>query len=518
MKINGIVGYINGMSIYINILIWLMVLVDRRMGVKKRRPFSIVSKLHLRKGVLDNVSQYIGQICMGTGIVIIIYMIFFASIQKKSSIMNVIIGNANDIENMGIAFSAIVITILIFAIELGEKDYYLCITKEDIVKHYYIDWMFLIMCSCIVISLVIVQFLCAKLNDLSVIKRLISAMFGTIWCIILMLGTSLLFLVWRIIFRGKEATHFSLKNFYQKLWSSDDIIITNENAIDYNLMYFVEDYVNQKCIVKGEYKNISVIKYYWDALNEEEWYKNAKGKLIKFLFVLIVLCVFRNVLFGCLTKIFKSVWVVGIISIGSCVISIILISCCKKDYVKATVLGATIDRSGYEIIRKKGKNKYIGTVTFIQGGQYRNYIKSIQNLLAFYRILCMSKDKKFRKMVGKSFVDLEIYLDEFAGQKKLIDNQSGFLKAVYYLPLFVCGYLFKDNKKIKERLRSKFKTFNLDEDEKDKYFEMLNGFILESYRFRPTKKDKKSLLSQCDIEKYCSSYIGTNGYTKIFED
>ena len=92
----------------------------------------------------DNVTiDVILSFCtIGLYIIILIIALIYQIEEKNIISYNAIWVNINTIEGILIAYFGIVVSVIIFSVTLGPREYYLTVTREEINKHYHIDLLF----------------------------------------------------------------------------------------------------------------------------------------------------------------------------------------------------------------------------------------------------------------------------------------------------------------------------------------------------------------------------------------
>lgn len=432
----------------------------------------------------DNVTLDVKLSYCTIGLYIIILLIaLIYQIEEKNIISyNAILEDINNIEGILIAYFGIVVSVIIFSVTLGPKEYYLTVTREEINKHYHIDLLFQFMGIMAVLSII-----CTLMLQIAVLKNIISKLLFAIlqfsWSAIILGGAYSLYIVGMSTIGKKRMELYSLNNLYTVFWNNSILKLVNktDDVIYENLGYLVKKYFKLKVIRKRKISDIKYIKFKQDISTIDIWVEYSQKTVSIFIgFFLLV--------FGLLYICKGKKWFLFAILLMTFLCFFLIYNEKTQKILNKYIVFGLLDKNGYEIQFKNEKTYFVGNVSFYCRKELRDYIQNIKNIMAFFCIICSCWGSHKCEVVRESLDDMVGYLKE---NDKSEDN---FERAMYYLPVFAGAYYYYLNfetNKFPDSVKLLFESFKLSENKEKRFYLILNSFIWDASRIRLSKKDRK---------------------------
>lgn len=490
------------------ILILFMFVIEGLDRNQKKRFFNFKTPLHYfdaGSGSIENIFSIIGQVIY---IVFALGLVLIKINAENSQYCDIILGQINSIESIMMAFFAVVVSVIIFSVTLGPKEYYLSRTREEINRDFGIHVVFQILSVCSTISVICTFFL--QKTEFSQISDCI---IFTIWeiccCALVFLGAYGLIIIGMLTLGSSRVELYSLNKLYRRLWDNSILKLVNEteNVIYINLGYLLKRYIKLKYIKKE--RGIKEIKYIRDIESVEKWRKYAVCCLAMWLIIFVIIS--GTILL--IDKKYMLLITTGLVS-GGCIF--FLYNRYTAKITNKYVAGMLLGRSGFLVKKGDGgkKEEYIGNVSLINNFHGQKYIQSICNMMVLYCIVCSCWKKDNSEIIKKSFEDMIAYI------KENDDGNEGFNKALRYVPVFVCGYYFFvyfGKEEFPEAIIELYNAFGLTNEEKKRYYMVINSFIAYASQYRPSSIDYENAKNGYWNINYYDRYIEKNGYSQLFK-
>lgn len=485
------------------ILIFMLITILHNVVPKKEKHFfKFKSALYYITPKENNIDNAISRCFF-----IVIINIMIATIVIIADILYVgycesILIQIQSIEGFIIAYFGVVVSVIIFSVTLGPKEYYLTVSRAEINRHYHIDVIYQLMGICVTGSI-----LCTIcLQDAIIWTGIYLAIFVMyqFCCLYILIGGIYALIVVGMLTLGKERMElYSLNNLYTIFWNNSFLKLVNktEDVVYENLGYLINNYLNLKVVRTSSIYEIKYIEYVDDITGYKKWYAKAAKIILQVTGILSVISILFNVI--------GSNWLKLIVTVILYSVCLILIK--PPSFLREYVIALVLDRKGF-IINFENDEKFIGNVSIYYNVYYQKYIRSLQNMMAFYCIICSCWDDETSNIIVESMEEMILRLKEY-------DNELiGYRKAMLYLPVFLCGFFYYTNftkESFPQFIVDLFEEINMKEAEKELYKKTMNSFIIFACQYRPTTKDKEVAKSGNWKSNYYEKYIENNEYWQL---
>lgn len=421
-----------------------------------------------------------------------------------------IIGHVEGLETIVLAFTAMVITVIIFSNSLSPKQYYLTITKEEILKRHHIPTCYYWIASLTFAS--IISYWGLKHETDSLIMSLFLAAFQIAIIFVILIDFYVLISIGKISFGNQKFEMKSLHYLYRIFWNNNSIKCTtkSKDTINVNLAYLLKKYINLKVIKCGNNGRYKITFQEGEKLKKEQ-YKDYVSMCCRMGIVLAI----SSIIIGVFCYEIKVFCIVAIVLYAIIIITIIMPKArqIKKEFFVTYVLG----KDGFLIDNDK-KECYISLFPWcfsMLHSKEKKYIQYVKNIMALYCIITQCFEESMYTEIKESIIAMIDFLRE-SKEEKITVNDS-----IYYLPVFVSSYYFYINC-CKERhsidfpkeVSKLFEELKLEPEDRADYKEMLSSFIYDAELFRGNKWISKTSLQE-NIQDYYKNYIDETGYWKI---
>lgn len=410
------------------------------------------------------------------------------------------------ITSVVLTFFAVVVSVIVFSVTLGPKEYYLLGTRKSVNRQFGIHIVF--WSSCIfAFWLVVCLSVLFQINELSYWFFPVLTLFY-ICCFAIMVGGLYGLVIIGILTLGKsEMELYSLDKLYTIFGNNEPLRTVNKTnkAISVNLGYLMWKYFKTKYVKKGMLCDITKIEFFQQVEKGSKWEKKAIVILIRFL----AGCVIASTLCAVMLKDYRSI---KITLLGFGIVICVLLGKTTARCIGKYVLLVIFDNNGFVMSRNNKEEIFVGEYPLVSNRASRKYIRSICNIMALYCIVCSSLKEKKGEKVAQSLIEM---VECFSHEDK---KYEGYSKALFYLPVFVGGYYYYSSypgKPFPKELIELFDSFELTNKQKESYYIIINSFIAYGGRFRQTFKKGEE---RKEIKKeYLNDYIKHNGYSKLFK-
>lgn len=480
-----------GTVFYIPVIVIIVELVTYCILQKKKtEPLDIFKKKTEKIKLIpdDSLVEIIPKgVLVVTGLVILIVVQAVAFPDLMNKVGNAINGAKHDINQVILTMAGFIIPLYLTVISI-DKTYYLVYSMKSILNMYHI---YLMMMSTVLsfLAVYVFELILENLEEETTVFGvvLIFYMIGIFIsigllgyiCIILFRivssGVDLKALLKLHILMGKNnIAQIDIKN--KKQWTID--------AIEINLDYLIQNYKKRSQKVKiKEIESIEIITTI--GIYEKNIGRVAKIK-ISLLWISAFIC---QIIFSAMLLQEDSLKIVicDIILIF-CIIIIMVMAEKKLGKQEFNRIFIKMDYSswGYRIQNKK-KVYFVETWQYYQR-KYEKFIFGMNSIIVFFDIMLHIGVKK--KRVNRAFTYIVKELRE--------ENMAN---SVYYLPIFVIGYLIFErdrNEEILKIVKREYDSLNLNEQRKNEFFTMLSSYLF--YLRIRTLDNKKDLLTKAAKE------------------
>lgn len=178
-----------------------------------------------------------------------------------------------------------VISVIIFSVTFGKKEYYLSVTREEINKRYHTDKMYMILGAAMSGSVSCSLFMQGKWLN-SEIQRLIFSIYQICCVGIVGVGVYALITIGRLTIGDSKMELRSLNKLYRIFWNNSALKLVNQTGavIETNLTYLLKKYEKLYLINSRNIENIVEIQYKPYIAEEEKWRKAASRRMGLYLF------------------------------------------------------------------------------------------------------------------------------------------------------------------------------------------------------------------------------------------
>lgn len=500
--------YMGIISVGIMCILILFMFVIEHIGKKQKQCFFIFkSPLYYYdikgKSNVSNVLMACG------GIHVFLFLLFLVIDANIVQYCEIILKNINSIESIIIAFFTVVISVIIFSVTLGPKEYYLSRTRDEVNRQFGIHIIFQILSVYATTSVIAMFFLQEGVSNISELLWFITY---EICCVIIVFGGLYgLIMIGMLTLGSSRMELYSLNKLYMKFWNNSVLKLVNEteDVIYANLGYLLKRHMNLKYIKNKQLEKVKEIEFIREIGDDLKWSEFAVKRLILFLSVPVVT--------SGITLLITHNYELLLLTIVLFVVCIVFLRGKKvKKITNKYVTAILMDWNGFIIRSEESekKDKYIGTVSLIHNLAGQKYIRSVCNMMALYCIICTCW-KGDCEIIVDSIDDMI----EYIGRND--ESKGGYDKALRYLPVMVCGYYFFvrfGKEKFPRAIIELYDSFKLTKKEKGQYYVTVNSFIASASQYRPSLMDRENAKKGYWSMNYYERYIEKNGYSQLFKD
>lgn len=198
------------------------------------------------------------------------------------------------------------------------------------------------------------------------------------------------------------------------------------------------------------------------------------------------------------------------------VLAIGVVSILRKTSIKQknmeNILRVMIGTNGYKFVMKENF-KFVGEICIYSNIFLQNYIRAINNLMMFYYIITTNIEREKYEIVKRSLVDIIDVL------KVNENNKTGMEKAMYYLPIFTCGYYIYSNcceggRDFPQEIIELYHSLKINKSEEKHLRKTINSFIYKASRYRTSKKDEY-ICRDIKNQDESINYLAETGYGEL---
>ncbi len=463
----------------IPVLFLLMICVDVFL-VKKGGGFSIEDFFDRRKNCKTEriYTKVDGVIVFSIGISIIVllaaFLLFF-----NSKFETYIYGMLNKIEVWSDIINNMtsVCFMMIFAVIVFDKKYYICFSIRDVLQKYrLVAWVMIVLTSYILMNISTMTLLDGKVSTFFDVFRFVLLEIAAICNIVSV--TYICYVVLSImLLDGKKELNL-LEQLY-KFFLLPKVDTSNfkqknewgKEAIGVNLEHLMNRYL-EICKTK-KIREIEKIEFGTTMkCYKQTWYKRARVKFIATEVVLLIINTISNGMilgregFGLL--VLNSVAV--LISIG--------MSYSKSHNIQLVLIVLYLDVWGYYIKKTNGTEKIVARTKVVKGNDYYKYIVRMNSLNAFFYIYIKDlKERHKLKLVKEQFEELLDWLDS-------VEEKS----MILYFPFFTISFFMYEKNIKSEKIKEVYRDMVLAINKEYEFQRMMWGQIM--YLTKNINKEK----------------------------
>lgn len=440
---------------------------------------------------------------------ILFYLLISYLILKNWTYFEGYLKNLGEIESILLAFTGIVVTVIIFSNSLAPKKYYLTITRSEILKmchipEVYFGIVFLIFFSIVSFYILKSEGTSPKVNPFVFTFFLIDA-----WILVL-INLYILWIIGNITFSNIKHEMKPIEKLYKIFWDNNTLSCTKKTrqAVYVNLSYLLKKYINLPFIKKSQLDEYKII--FQEGKNlEKECYKSYLylfyfGGIIATIFFIIGFLINRNIKW-----LFFNIFILLLVIVWLTLPQV-------KETNKEYLITFWLSKEGFLVIRDNKKYYISDFQGFPLYNLYRKdvmYIRYVNNIMALYCIVTQCFQKEQTDIIKQSIIDMISFLKDSKDEGIKINNY------IYYLPVFVSSFYYYINccetiDQFPKEVMELFDSLNLTSDEKNDYKEMLSSFLYVAGKYR-TIEGKRKLENVNSKQDYYKIYIDEFNYWKL---
>ena len=418
--------------------------------------------------------------------------IFIVVVKQDNELFNRLITTIfeHGFEGIVLSLNAITITAIIFIATLSPKKYYLFFTKEDVIKNYKMEKLFLQISLTSVITIII--FLILGISEEIQLKRLLMGIYFIIIIFNLFLNIIALVRVWKVGFSSDKNEFKMLHSLNDVFGNNNGLLIikqTDEAVLFQNLSFLLNDYrmlINKKKLSGILKCKKGIFSPFYD---NELVIMKAKEKLS------VIFIVLTGVLVGYIKDIGHCNCTV-IISIVINIIMVLLInSNWRKEYIEQYTLNFVYPNFGYLFEWKDSEGsyeEYVGYNAMYIKNIFDKYIIKCKNIMAFYCIICNSMTVEQNTDLIKVDVVEKLYDEALLALDEELSEDEMWKDFMIKMPIIASSYFyFLKSKRIPDSISSYIVKFN--EEKVKNMCSIIRAFITDISRCRTFDTNAKSV-------------------------
>lgn len=350
------------------------------------------------------------------------------------------INNIGVVSSIVIGLTAIAITMAVVII-LFDKRYYIVFSIREVLQKYkFAEWLFIVIVSCIIVSITTLTLLNGKIDSVFDVIRFLIFEIAVIYNVISV--TYIMCVIVIIMFFDQKSELSLLRQLYRWFWFDrvDTLQFNterkwNKEVVDVNIEYLLKHYLNIcNCDKIGALKSIEFVTT-MDCY-KKKWYNKAKCKFD----ILLISLFFVSALIDWMVLKENCRYII-IINILVTIIAIIF-AYSNIQSVRLVIMRFFSDTWGYYFISNENKEFFVPRVS-IMSDIYSGYIKSTNSINAFFYIWLSYIDKG-NGVIENEYNEVVSYLYDNLEKKSMVT----------FLPAFTIGFFMYErnikNEKLKE--------------------------------------------------------------------
>ncbi|MCM1497184.1 MAG: hypothetical protein NC124_01835 [Clostridium sp.] len=265
------------------ILVWILMYIIFLWQSSKPQKSIWVYKNELFYAYDKNINWIIKVYLGIVGIVIcfLFYLLISLFILNNWMYFEGYLKNVGEIESILLAFTGIVVTVIIFSNSLAPKQYYLTITRTEILKMCHIPVAYFGIVFCVFFS--IVSFYVLKNESTRTVVASYAFTFFLMDVLVLsLINLYVLWIIGNITFSNVKQEMKPVEKLYKIFWDNNGLNCTEQTrqAIYVNLSYLLKKYINLSFIKKSQIKEYKIT--FQEGKNLEKEHYNSYVYLFYF--------------------------------------------------------------------------------------------------------------------------------------------------------------------------------------------------------------------------------------------